>query len=80
MGSWSHFNLKAEVVFRGGKAPKSQKIRGAFKMGPQASKMSPRASKITQNLENLVTQNQEHPRKKDFEKWHGGGLCAQRTG
>ena len=33
-------------------------------MGPQASKMSPRASKITQNHENLVTQNQENPRKK----------------
>ena len=49
---------------RGGKAPKSQKNRGAFKMGPQASKMSPRASKITQNHENLVTQNQENPRKK----------------
>ena len=34
-----------------------KKIRGAFKMGPQASKMSPRASKI-------MTQNQENPRKK----------------
>ena len=45
-------------------SPKSQKIRGIFKMGPQASKMSPRASKITQNHENLVTQNQENPRKK----------------
>ena len=33
-------------------------------MGPQASKMSPRASKITQNHENMVTQNQENPRKK----------------
>ena len=33
-------------------------------MGPKASKMSPRASKITQNHENLVTQNQENPRKK----------------
>ena len=33
-------------------------------MGPQASKMSPRASKITQNHENLVTQNQENPKKK----------------
>ena len=53
------------LLFRGGKAPKSQKIRGAFKMSPRASKMSPRASKITQNHENLVTQNQENPGKKN---------------
>ena len=33
-------------------------------MGPQASKMSPRAPKITQNHQNMVTQNQENPGKK----------------
>ena len=54
---------KRGLVFRGGKVSKITKIRGIFKMGPQASRMSPRASKITQNHENLVTQNQENPRK-----------------
>ena len=57
-------DLKKGLVFRGGKVSKITKIRGIFKMGPQASKMRPRASKITQNHENMVTQNQENPRKK----------------
>jgi|OM-RGC.v1.031306547 hypothetical protein len=57
-------DLKKGLVFRGGKVSKITKIRRIFKMGPQASKMSPRASKITQNHENMVTQNQENPRKK----------------
>ena len=57
-------DLKSACPFRGEKSPKSFKIRDTFKVGPQASKMSPRASKITQNHENLVTQNQENPRKK----------------
>ena len=57
-------DLKKGLLFRGGSVLKITKIQGIFKMGPQASKMSPRASKITQNHENLVTQNQENPRKK----------------
>ena len=79
------------------RSPKSQKsepwaqnVPQACRRGSQAPKilknhqqMSPRASKITQNHENLVTQNQENPRKKTFQEIklrHGGGLCAQRTG
>ena len=54
---------KNDLVFRIGSVSKITKISDFFKMGPQASKMSPRASKITQNHENLVTQNQENPRK-----------------
>ena len=60
----SKMDLKRDYPFRPENSPKSQKIRGIFKMGPQASKMSPRASKIIQNHENLVTQDQENPRKK----------------
>ena len=90
---------KNEVPFRGGKVSKIIKIRAlgqnmlqASKRGFQApkilknhQKMSPRASKITQNHENLVTQNQENPRKKtssiqEIKMRHGGGLCAQRPG
>ena len=87
------------LVFRGGEVSKIIKIRAlgqnmlqASKRGSQAPKIpknhqkkSPRASKITQNHENLVTQNQENPRKKtsriqEIKMRHGGGLRAQRPG
>jgi len=90
---------KNEVPFRGGEVTKIIKIRAlgqnmlqASKRGSQAPKIlknhqkkSPRASTITQNHENLVTQNQENPRKKtsriqEIKMRHGGGLCAQRPG
>ena len=87
------------LVFRGGEVSKIIKIRAvgqnmlqASRKGSQAPKIiknhqnkSPRASKIIQNHENLVTQNQENPRKKssrfqEIKMRHGGGLCAQRLG
>ena len=79
------------LLFRTETAPKSQKSEPWAQNVPQASRRGPQApkilknhqkmsSKITQNYENLVTRNQENPRKKNFKKWHGGGLCAQRTG
>ena len=90
---------KNEVPFRGGEVTKITKIRAlgqnmlqASKRGSQApeilknhQKMSPRASKIIQNHENLVTPNQENPRKQtsriqEIKMRHGGGLCAQRPG
>ena len=90
---------KNEVPFRGGEVTKIIKIRALGQNMPQASKRgsqapkilknhqkkSPRASTLTQNHENLVTQNQENPRKQtsriqEIKKRHGGGLCAQRTG
>ena len=69
---------KRDSFFRGVRSPKSQKsepwaqnVPQASRRGSQAPKIfknqqqkSPRASKITQNHENLVTQNQENPRKK----------------
>ena len=73
---------KKDYPFRAEKSPKSQKSEPWAQNVPQASrrgsqapkilknhqKMSPRASKITQNHENLVTQNQENPRKKTSRK------------
>ena len=64
-------NFKKGLVFRGGEVSKSQKSEPWAQNVPQASrrgsqapkifknhqKKSPRASKITQNHENLVTQN-----------------------
>ena len=85
-------NLKNALLFRGGNVLKITKIQGTLQMVPRSPKIfknhqkkSPRASKITQNHENLVTQNQENPRKKtsriqEIKLRHGGGLCAQRPG
>ena len=92
-------DLKNGLVFRTGNVLKITKIRAlgqnllqASTRGSQApkifknpQKMSPRASKITQNHENLVTHNQENPRKEnsriqEIKMRHGGGLRAQRPG
>ena len=90
---------KNEVPFRGGEVTKIIKIRAlgqnvlqVSKRGSQAPKifknhqeMNSRPSKIIQNQENLVTQNQDNPRKKtsriqEIKMRHGGGICAQRPG
>ena len=68
----------------------------AFKITVRASKMTARASKMMENLITLLTQIQtlavkrtgrseqteakETKRSKQTKKWHGGGICAQRTG
>ena len=73
---------KRTIPFRAEKSPKSQKSEPWAQNVPQASrrgsqapkipknhqKKSPRASKIAQNHENLITQNQENPKKKIQEK------------
>ena len=92
-------DTKNACPFRAENSPKSQKsepwaqnVPQASKRGSQASKIFKnhqkkhhRASKIIQNHENLVTQNQENPRKKtsriqEIKMRHGGGLRAQRPG
>ena len=85
-------DLKNGIGFRTGNALKITKIQDTFQMVSRSpkifknhQKMSPRASKITQNHENLVTQNPENPRKKtsriqEIKMRHGGGICAQRLG
>ena len=47
VGSWLHFALKMEVVFRTGSVHKITTIAKNLNMGPRASKMSPRASKMS---------------------------------
>ena len=77
VGAWSHFDLKNDLLFRAGSVLKITKIRDIFKIGPQVSKMSPWPPKMTQNHKS------DHPKSRKFwgsKKWHGGGLCAQRTG
>ena len=73
---------KKDYSFRAEKSPKSQKSEPWAQNVPQASrrgsqapkipknhqKRAPRASKIAQHHENLITQNQENPRKKIQEK------------
>ena len=61
-------------------------------MGPRASKMTVRASKMTARalkmIENLITllikiktlAVKQTRRSEQTEKWHGGGICTQRTG
>ena len=66
-------------------APSLQKGFPSIQNTQKSSKKEPPASKITQNHENLVTQNQENPRKKtsriqEIKMRHGGGKCAQRPG
>ena len=50
--------------FRIGSVSKIMKNPRFLQNGPPGFQNEPRASKITQNHENLVTQNQENPRKK----------------
>ena len=78
----SKMTSKREVFFVAERSPKSQKSEPWAQNVPQASrrgsqapkilknhqKMSPRASKIIQNHKNLVTQNQDNPRKKTSRK------------
>jgi hypothetical protein len=57
----------------------------ASKITARASKMSARASKIIENwitslVKNETLEVKKTRRSKQTEKWHGGGICAQRTG
>ena len=57
----------------------------ASKITARASKMTARASKMIENLITLLTKIQtlavkQTRRLEQTEKWHGGGICAQRTG
>ena len=79
-------DLKKGLVFRTGNVLKITKIQDTFQMVSRSpkrfknhQKMNPRASKISQNHENLVTQNRENPRKKtsrfqEIKMRHGGGF------
>jgi hypothetical protein len=57
----------------------------ASKITARASKMTARASKMIENWITLLVKNEtlevkKTRRSKQTEKWHGGGICAQRTG
>jgi hypothetical protein len=79
VGYWLHFEVKMGILFRGRSAPKITTIPEILKMGPRASKMGPRASKMTKNHDSdLPKSRKSHC--KPAQNWHGGGLCAQRTG
>ena len=81
--SKKHWKFDAKSIKKGpqkglplspGNVSKIIKIQDIVQMSLQASKMSSRASKITQNHENLVTQNQEilqkrFPGNKDAARW-----------
>ena len=59
--------------------------RGASKMTVRASKMTARASKMIENLITVLIKIKtlavkQTRRSEQTEKWHGGGICAQRTG
>ena len=76
---WVWFGLQNGWPFRVQNSPKISTIPEIIKMGTRASKVRPRASKIAKSHASDLPKSRKCNCETD-KKWHGGGLCAQRTG